>query len=138
MGQFREQATTILQRVTGSSLEIGEYVNREGSNTLDTHNQYLQLWLDLGILGLGLYFTMIGTTLYTLWFRAAEEWKRLTWAFVGVLIAVHIALMFMSQINQKFLWVVMGASAAIASAAQSSGVGAGPGRLDEVPTVHHL
>lgn len=138
MGQFREQSTTILQQVTGSSLRIGEYVSREGADTLDTHNQYLQLWLDLGIIGLGLYFTMIGTTVYTLWFRAAEEWRRLVWAFIGVLLAVHLALMFMTQINQKFLWVVMGASAAMASAAGSSRTGADPGRVDEARTVQHL
>jgi len=130
MGQFREQSTTILQRVTGSSLGIGEYVAKEGSNTLDTHNQYLQLWLDLGIIGLGLYFTMVGTALYTLLTKATEEWKRLAWAFIGVLIAVHIGLMFMSQINQKFLWVVLGVSAAIASAAQRVAPRADPDAAD--------
>lgn len=123
MGQFREQSTTILQQVTGSSLRIGEYVAKEGSDTLDTHNQYLQLWLDLGIIGLGLYLTMIGTALYTLFTKATEEWKRLAWAFVGVLLAVHVALMFMTQINQKFMWVVLGSSAVIATvAARSSSV----------------
>lgn len=122
MGQFREQSTTILQKVTGSSLDIGEYVARENSDTLDTHNQYLQLWLDIGIFGLSLYFVMIGTAMYTLIQRASQEWRQLVWAFVGVMIVVHISFMFSTQINQKFLWLVMGVAAALSSSPRVRGV----------------
>jgi hypothetical protein len=111
LGGFSPNAIVLIQNTNNVNLAIlqnNEVVQQGG---IVAQNVYLQLLLDLGIIGLVLYLSIIGATLKNLWDLRKTEWGDMAWAFGGALLGGLVAGMFASQYNQKFVWLIFGVAA---------------------------
>jgi O-antigen ligase len=111
LGGFSPNAIVLIQNTNNIDLSIlqNQQVVQQGG--IVAQNIYLQLMLDLGIIGLVLYLGIICSTLKNLWDLRRTEWGDLAWAFMGALLGGLVAGMFASQYNQKFVWLIIGLAA---------------------------
>jgi O-antigen ligase len=111
LGGFNINAIYLLQNTSNVDLSILSNRTVQAQGGIVAQNLYLQIVLDMGLIGLVLYLGVICTTLKNLWDLRKTEWGDMAWAFAGALIGGLVAGMFASQYNQKFVWLIIGLAA---------------------------
>jgi hypothetical protein len=111
LGGFSPNAIVLIQNTNNVNLAILQNTEVVQQGGIVAQNVYLQLMLDLGIIGLVLYLGVICSTLKNLWDLRKTEWGDMAWAFGGALLGGLVAGMFASQYNQKFVWLIIGLAA---------------------------
>lgn len=116
MGGFRLQILRRLTEVSGgtggfSTIRSGQEAGK--SDAFALHNVYLELVLDVGVVGLLLYmlaFVAVGKNLYDLRRTAWWDWA---WAFIGIHLVRLVNNMVATQLAQKFHFIIYGIAGAM-------------------------
>jgi O-antigen ligase len=111
LGGFSPNAIVLIQNTNNVDLSILQNKEVVQQGGIVAQNLYLQIMLDMGIIGMVMYIGIISTTLKNLWDIRKTEWGDLSWAFGGALLGGLVAGMFASQYNQKFVWLIIGLAA---------------------------
>jgi O-antigen ligase len=111
LGGFSPNAVVLIQNTNNVDLSILANNQVQAQGGIVAQNLYLQIILDMGLIGMVLYVGIISTTLTNLWDLRKTEWGDLAWAFGGALLGGLVAGMFSSQYNQKFVWLIIGLAA---------------------------
>ncbi len=110
LGGFRLDIFSVLQRTNNADLSI-----LRGNDVLvgaaESHNLYLTILIDLGLIGFVFYFGVFAAAFKNLWDQRKSQWRWWVWAFSGVLLALLVASFFGSQLNNKVQWAVAGIAA---------------------------
>jgi O-antigen ligase len=81
--------------------------------TLGAHNMYLQLMAETGIIGLGIYVTILGVATWNLW-KASQQSDPLisilAWTWLTALVVMAIGGLTKHDYDNKMLWTCIGAS----------------------------
>ena len=112
LGAFRLQIFDALSKVSGGSLNVTKDAARADASSLEVHNMYFTLLLDLGVIGLALYLLSYFTVAKNLWDLRKTQWKDWAWVFGGIHLATLFGGMFGSSYNAKMNWTVLGVSGA--------------------------
>lgn len=112
-GNFKHQSVALLKKEPGVELDLDHRVfNRPG---VEVHNIYLEALTEQGIFGLAFLLLLLGVTM-----RAARRFARsaptsVMTALPAMLAATMAATFFISTVNNKMLWAVIGAVAGLAA-----------------------
>jgi O-antigen ligase len=113
LGGFRLGVFDLLQATSGADLNVIRQPEFIRAGAVESHNLYLTVAIDLGLIGFVLYFGVIAITFVNLWQKRSSEWSDIVWAFIGILGALLIGSFFGSQINSKLQWAIVGIAAAL-------------------------
>ncbi len=113
LGGFRLNVFDRIQATSGADLNVIRQPEFIRAGAVESHNLYLTVAIDLGLIGFVLYFGVIAVTFVNLWQKRHSEWRDLVWAFGGILGALMVGSMFGSQINSKLQWAIIGIAAAL-------------------------
>jgi O-antigen ligase len=113
LGGFRLDVFDVLQQTTNADLNVLRQPEFIKAGAVESHNLYLTVAIDLGIIGFILYFGVIAVAFVNLWQKRRSEWSELVWAFIGILGAILVASFFGSQTNSKLQWLIVGVSAGL-------------------------
>jgi O-antigen ligase len=108
IGGFEPQALALIQRATGASLAVIRQENFRAANSVPAHNIYLQISLDLGVIGFLLYFGTLAAGVKNLWDMLKSEWHDVAWIGMGCITAFLAMGPFASQLNPKMPWAMVG------------------------------
>jgi len=108
LGGFRASAYELLQRTSGASLDVLRQESFLKQGGAESHNLYLTIGIDLGLIGFVLYLGLVLVSLWNLRSNPGRIDKSLSWALFGVLAAVMIGNFFGSQLNNKLQWSIIG------------------------------
>ncbi len=107
-GNFIKQSDRLLSSTPG--VELDPYsVLFDG---IKVHNAYLEPWVELGPIGLGLYVGVLLTVGVVLFRVYRNEPSGVLRALFPMLLAFATATIFLSAINNKLLWMLAGLAAA--------------------------
>ena len=114
VGGFQANSGRLLSSPAGVSLDPRS-VLFEG---IRIHNLYLELWVELGPVGLLLLLALLGAVAVPLW--RDRMWHRVdeVSAALPMLITVMVASVFLSTVNNKMLWILAGIAAALTLTAE--------------------
>lgn len=112
IGGFRTQMLDVLSKAPNGGLGITKSPNSRNSGTLEAHNTYLTMLLDLGAVGLMLYLLNTVVVTKNLWDLRRTKWADWAWALLGVNICLLFISFFTSSYNGKFQWTMVGIAGA--------------------------
>jgi O-antigen ligase len=113
-GGFQPQSSWLLETTPGVGLSPDSAYFRTG---IKVHNVYLETLAELGPVGLLLWLAILaGTVVLILRVAGAAVRSTPASALLPMLFAFAVATLFLSVTNNKLLWMVVGISAAAASA----------------------
>ena len=98
----------LIQQATGASLAVVRTPDFRFTNSIPAHNLVLDAALDLGVIGVVLYFGMILVAIKNLIDMLKSEWSELAWIGLGVMVVVIATGPFQSALNPKLLWAFTG------------------------------
>src|SRR4051794_2411508 len=113
-GNFKPRSISLLETTPGVGLTKSHLLEGNG---IEVHNVYLETVTEYGIAGGALWLLLLGTTFAGL--RAAE--RRLSSAgpvtvLLPMMVAFMTAAVFVSVVNSKLLWMLVGLAAALQTA----------------------
>jgi putative inorganic carbon (HCO3(-)) transporter len=112
-----EDAMNLFKRnpITGTGFETYSHMGRVG-NFRDTHNYYVKVLAEMGIIGLALYLLLLGKIFWSgvrLFYDSSDPfWRAVGLGFVALLASVFIMNLFgdrwMYQQVDGYLWILLG------------------------------
>lgn len=111
-GNFKTHSVELLEQQPG--VEMDPYHRLLRSEGIEVHNVYLEALAELGVLGLLGYLTVLATTAVLLR-RATRSGSTVTPALGAMLVAFATGTFFLSTVNNKLLWAVIGAASALSA-----------------------
>ncbi len=117
-GGFQSQSSRLLETTPGVEMDPNSIIFRTG---IRVHSVYLETLTDLGLIGLLLWLTiLVGTLIVIARLGAVGVGATPTSPLLSMLLAFAVATVFLSVINSKLLWMVVGLAAAAASSRYAS------------------
>ena len=107
-GNFIKQSDDLLSSTPG--VQLDPYSDLFYG--IKVHNAYLEPWVELGPIGLGLYVAVLITVGIVLYRVYRNEPTGVLRALFPMLLAFATATIFLSAINNKLLWMLAGLAAA--------------------------
>jgi O-antigen ligase len=108
IGGFQTHALALIQRATGASLTVARQPSFKDTNNIPAHNLFFDVSLDLGMIGVVIYFAAMANSVRNLIAMLKTEWRDLAWVGLGVFIVIGTAGPFGSALNPKLLWAFIG------------------------------
>ncbi len=108
IGGFEKQALDLIQRATGASLDVARSPDFKNTNTIPAHDLFLAVALDLGMIGVVLYFGAMLVAIKNLYDMLKTEWRDLAWIGLGVMVVIISGGPFASSLNPKLQWAFTG------------------------------
>jgi O-antigen ligase len=108
IGGFQKHALELIQKATGASLDVARNADFKDGNNIPAHNLFLAAALDLGVIGVVLYFGTMLVAIKNLFDMLKTEWRDLAWIGLGVFVVIIAAGPFASALNPKLQWAFTG------------------------------
>jgi O-antigen ligase len=112
LGGFQKHALELIQRATGASLDVARNPGFKDSSNIPAHNLFFNVVLDLGVIGVVLYFGTILVAIKNLIDMLKTEWREIAWIGLGAMVAIIATGPFASALNPKLQWAFTGLPAA--------------------------
>ena len=108
MGGFASNSIYFLQVANNAALERLEGTEIVESGGISAHNLYLQLILDMGVIGTVFYLSVFGLMAWNLWTLRHTRWRDLCWVFSVVIVLFLFRGILGASINNKLTWLSAG------------------------------
>jgi O-antigen ligase len=108
IGGFQKHALELIQKATGASLDVARNSDFKDGNNIPAHSLFFAVVLDLGVIGVVLYFGAMLVAIKNLYDMLKTEWRELAWIGLGVFVAVIASGPFASSLNPKLQWAFTG------------------------------
>lgn len=117
-GNFKSHSIELLQSEPGVELQLSHhfFLLEDG---IEVHNVYLETLAEYGIPGAALYLLTLGVAALALRELRQGPGGAVAGALSGMLAGYAVATLFLSTVNGKGLWMVLGATAALGGSASS-------------------
>ncbi len=118
------EALTMIRRSKGIGFGVGQFAD-ESTRGLTAHNSYLLAAAETGVIGVCLFSLALYGALkvpFALWFGSYEiggELRRIAPAIALSLLGAYVGIFFLSWSYKEFLYMLLGASAALYQAARA-------------------
>jgi O-antigen ligase len=108
-GNFEPLSSQLLSQTPGVQLDPNS-VLFEG---IRVHNSYLEPWVEMGPVGFLCYLAVLGTTAWVLARERRVPFSGVLSACLPMLVGFAVATFFISAMNNKLLWMLVGIAAAL-------------------------
>jgi O-antigen ligase len=112
-GNFKTHSVELLEQEPG--VQMDPYHRLLRGEGIEVHNVYLEALAELGVLGIVLYLTVLTATALMLR-RLARASNPLAGGLAAMLVAFATGTLFLSTVNNKLLWAIIGTTAALSAA----------------------